>query len=333
VEGTGLGPYEGGHIKIHPITGKVYVNTGLTSQGQGHDTVFAQIVADQLGVAVEDVILVEGDTKAFDWGVATFASRAAVVSGNAIYKSALIVRGKTLEAAANMLEASIEDVELRDGAAWIKGTDRRVPLAAIATATNPLRYAFNEAAKAATQFAPASKHDGPPLAEGQHPGLEATDYYSPPCATWSYGVHGAIVEVDPELCQVKVRKYVCIHDCGNMINPMIVEGQVMGGIAQGFGGALYERIEYDAEGNPMNANFVDFLMPYATEIPNIEILHLETPSPLNPLGVKGVGEAGCIAVGPVIASGVEDALRPLDAGKFHHVPITPSMIHAALTAQ
>lgn len=332
VEGTGLGPYEGGHIKIHPITGKVYVNTGLTSQGQGHDTVFAQIVADQLGCSVDDVILVEGDTKAFDWGVATFASRAAVVSGNAIHKSALIVRKKTLEAAANMLEAQVDDVELRDGAAWIKGTDRRVPLAAIATATNPLRYAFNEAAKAATQFAPASKHDGPPLAEGQHPGLEATDYYSPPCATWAYGVHGAIVEVDPELCQVKVRKYVCIHDCGNMINPMIVEGQVMGGIAQGFGGALYERVEYDTEGNPMNANFVDFLVPYATEIPNVEIHHLETPSPLNPLGVKGVGEAGCIAVGPVIASGVEDALRALDAGKFHHVPITPSMIHQALTA-
>jgi CO/xanthine dehydrogenase Mo-binding subunit len=332
VEGTGLGPYEGGHIKIHPITGKVYVNTGLTSQGQGHDTVFAQIVADQLGCSVDDVILVEGDTKAFDWGVATFASRAAVVSGNAIHKSALIVRKKTLEAAANMLEAQVDDVELRDGAAWIKGTDRRVPLAAIATATNPLRYAFNEAAKAATQFAPASKHDGPPLAEGQHPGLEATDYYSPPCATWAYGVHGAIIEVDPELCQVKVRKYVCIHDCGNMINPMIVEGQVMGGIAQGFGGALYERVEYDPEGNPMNANFVDFLVPYATEIPNVEIHHLETPSPLNPLGVKGVGEAGCIAVGPVIASGVEDALRGLDAGKFHHVPITPSMIHQALTA-
>jgi CO/xanthine dehydrogenase Mo-binding subunit len=331
VEGTGLGPYEGGHIKIHPITGKVYVNTGLTSQGQGHETVFAQIVADQLGVAVEDVILVEGDTKAFDWGVATFASRAAVVSGNAIHKSALIVRTKTLEAAANMLEARIDDVELRDGAAWIKGTDRRVPLAAIATATNPLRYAFNEAAKAATQFAPASKHDGPPLAEGQHPGLEATDYYSPPCATWAYGVHGAILEVDPELCQVRVRKYVCIHDCGNMINPMIVEGQVMGGIAQGFGGALYERVEYDESGNPMNANFVDFLVPYATEIPNIEILHLETPSPLNPLGVKGVGEAGCIAVGAVIASGVADALQPFDAGKFHHVPITPSMIHAAMT--
>jgi len=331
VEGTGLGPYEGGHIKIHPITGKVYVNTGLTSQGQGHDTVFAQIVADQIGVAVSDVILVEGDTKAFDWGVATFASRAAVVSGNAIHKSALIVRKKTLAAAANMLEVGPDDLELRDGAAWIKGSNRSVSLAAIATATNPLRYAFNESAKAATQFAPASKHDGPPLAEGQHPGLEATDYYSPPSATWAYGVHGAIVEVDPDLCAVKIKRYVCIHDCGNMINPMIVEGQVMGGIAQGIGGAMYERIEYDTEGNLINANFVDFLVPYATEIPAVEILHLETPSPLNPLGVKGVGEAGCIPVAAVIASAVEDALRPLTDEYFYHAPITPSAIHTALS--
>ena len=330
VEGTGLGPYEGGHIKIHPITGKVYVNTGLTSQGQGHDTVFAQIVADQLGVKVKDVILVEGDTKAFEWGVATFASRAAVVSGNAIHKSALIVRKKTLTAAANMLEASIDDIELRDGAAWVKGTDRTVSLAAVATATNPLRYAFNDAAKAATQFAPASRHDGPALDDGEHPGLEATDYYSPPSATWAYGVHGAILEVDTETCSVKVRRYVCIHDCGNMINPMIVEGQVMGGIAQGIGGALYERIEFDSDGNLVNANFVDFLVPYATEVPKVEILHLETPSPLNPLGVKGVGEAGCIPVGAVIASGVEDALRPFGGAPFHHTPITPSMIHAAI---
>ncbi len=330
VEGTGLGPYEGGHVRIHPITGKVYVNTGLPSQGQGHDTVFAQIVADQLGVKTQDVIVVEGDTKAFDWGVATFASRAAVVSGNAIHKTAVVVREKTLKAAANMLEVDVADVELHDGAAWVKGSNRFVPLAAVATASNPLRYAFNEAAQAATQFAPASRHDGPPLAEGQAPGLEATDYYSPPCATWAYGVHGALVEVDPDLCTVKIQKYVCIHDCGNMINPMIVEGQVHGGIAQGLGGALYERLEYEPSGNLANANFVDFLIPYATEIPNVEVLHLETPSPLNPLGVKGVGEAGCIAVGAVIASAVEDALKPLGAGKFHHVPLTPSLIQAAL---
>jgi carbon-monoxide dehydrogenase large subunit len=330
VEGTGLGPYEGGHIKIHPITGKVYVNTGLTTQGQGHDTVFAQITADQLGVKVEDVIVVEGDTGTYEWGVATFASRAAVVSGNAIHKSAVRVRQQTIKAAANMLEADPDDIELVDGHAVVAGTDRKVPLAAIATATNPLRYAFNDAARAATQFAPASRHDGPALADGEHPGLEATEYFSPECATWAYGVHAAIVEVDKETCSVKVRKYICIHDCGNMINPMIVEGQVMGGFAQGIGGALYERIEYDRDGNPTNANFVDFLIPYATEVPDMEMHHIETPSPLNPLGVKGVGEAGCIAVGATLASGIEDALR-LDGGpKFHHTPITPSMIHAAI---
>ncbi len=330
VEGTGLGPYEGGHVRIHPITGKVYVNTGLSSQGQGHDTVFAQIVADQLGVGVEDVIVVEGDTKAFDWGVATFASRAAVVSGNAIHTTASIVRQKTIKAAANMLEVGIDEVELRDSAAWVKGSNRFVPLAAVATASNPLRYAFNEAAQAATQFAPASRHDGPPLAEGEAPGLEATAYYSPPASTWAYGVHAAIVEVDPALCTVKILKYVCVHDCGNMINPAIVEGQVLGGIAQGIGGALYERLEYQPDGSLANANFAEFLIPYATEIPDVKVLHLETPSPLNPLGVKGVGEAGCIAVGAVVASGVEDALRPLCTARFRHVPLTPSMISDAL---
>ena len=207
-----------------------------------------------------------------------------------------------------------------------------MPLAAIATASNPLRYAFNEAAQAATQFAPASKHDGPPLADGQNPGIEATEYYSPAQSTWAYGVHAAIIEVDPLLCTVKIRKYVCVHDCGNMINPSIVEGQVLGGIAQGIGGALYERLDYQPDGNLANASLMDFLVPYATEIPPVSVLHLETPSPLNPLGVKGVGEAGCIAVGAVVASGVEDALRPLGPIKIHHVPLTPRMLSEALEA-
>ena len=330
VEGTGLGPYEGGHIKIHPITGKVYVNTGLSGQGQGHDTVFAQIVADQLGVNVEDVILTEGDSGAYDWGVATFASRAAVVSGNAIHKTALIVRKKTIKAAANMLEVDEDEIELRDGHAWVSNSNRSVSLAAVATATNPLRYAFNEAAKAATQFAPASRHDGPALDEGQAPGLEATDYYSPPAATWAYGVHAAIVEVDEITCETKIKKYALVHDCGNMINPTIVEGQVMGGVAQGIAGAMYEKVEFDDDGNISNANFVDFVIPYATEIPKVEMYHLETPTPLNPLGVKGVGEAGCIATAATIASGLTDALREFGNPKFRSTPITPSMIHEVL---
>ena len=331
VEGTGLGPYEGGHIKLHPITGKVYVNTGLTSQGQGHDTVFAQIVADQVGCAVEDVIVVEGDTQAFEWGVATFASRAAVVSGNAIHKTALKVREQILKTAAELLEASEDDLELADGRVFIKGVpDKGLTLAEVATLANPLRYGFSKASVSATQFAPQARHDRPPLDEGKHPGIEATDYYSPPHATWAYGVHAAIVEVDPALCAVTFKRYVCVHDCGRVINPTIVEGQVQGGLAQGIGGALYERIEFDEDGNPRNANFMDFLMPYATEVPSVEMHHLEVPSPLNPLGVKGVGEAGTIPVGAVVAAAVEDALQPFGVEPLRAVPLTPSMIHAAI---
>jgi CO/xanthine dehydrogenase Mo-binding subunit len=333
VEGTGLGPYEGGHIKVHPITGKVFVNTGLTTQGQGHETVFAQIVADQLGAKVEDVIVVEGDTGTYDWGVGTFASRAAVVSGSAIHKSALIARRQVINAAANMLEADPEDIELADGRAFVRGSGTEgVTLAEIATATNPLRYAFNKAAESATQFAPAAKNDGPPLAEGAHPGIESTDYYAPPHATWAYGVHGAIVEVDPTTCGIHIHRYICVHDCGNMINPMIVEGQIAGGVAQGIGGAFYERLEYDEDGALRNARFMDFLVPYATEVPHVEMIHQETPSPLNPLGIKGVGEAGTIPVAQVIASAVEDALRPLGIAPVRDVPLSPSLIHTAIAA-
>ncbi|WP_326641283.1 aerobic carbon-monoxide dehydrogenase large subunit [Streptosporangium sp. NBC_01755] len=329
VEGTGLGPYEGGHVRVHPITGKVFVNTGLTTQGQGHATVFAQIVSDQLGVAVEDVIVVEGDTGVYDWGVGTFASRAAVVSGSAVHKAAVLARKQLIEAAANMLEANPDDIELSDGRAFVKGAGvDGVTLAEIATASNPLRYAFNKAAERATQFAPAARSDGPPLAEGAHPGIEATDYYSPPHATWAYGVHGAIVEVDPATYGIKIHRYVCVHDCGNMINPMIVEGQIAGGVAQGMGGAFYEKLEYDEDGALRNASFMDFLIPYATEIPHMEMIHQETPSPLNPLGIKGVGEAGTIPVAQVIASAIEDALRPLEIAPIRKVPLSPSLLHS-----
>ena len=331
VEGTGLGPYEGGHVKVHPITGKVYVTTGLTSQGQGHETVFAQIAADQVGCDVKDVIFVEGDTQAHEWGVATFASRAAVVSGNAIHKAAVKVRTRIVRAAANMLETDEDSIELRDGRAWIVDGNRSVSLAEIATASNPLRYAFNEASQTATQFAPASTHDGPPLAEGQAPGIEETDYFSPPHATWAYGVHAAIVEFFPDICSMEIRRYLCIHDCGNMINPMIVEGQVMGGIGQGIGGAFYERCAFDENGTPLAANFMDFLMPYATEVPDAEILHMETPSPLNPLGIKGVGEAGTIPVSQVVASAMEDALAPLGIAPVRESPMSPDMIHRLLS--
>jgi carbon-monoxide dehydrogenase large subunit len=333
VEGTGLGPYEGGHVRIHPITGKIFVNTGLTTQGQGHATVFAQIVADQLGCSPQDVIVIEGDTGIYDWGVATFASRAAVVSGSAIHRSAISARKQVIDAASNMLEVDPADLDLGDGKAFVKGApDQSVTLAEVATATNPLRYAFNKAAESATQFAPAARSDGPPLEVGKHPGIEATEYYSPPAATWAYGMHGAIVEVDMETFDLDVRRYVCVHDCGTMLNPMIVEGQIAGGVAQGMGGAFYEKLEYDEAGVLRNASFMDFLIPYATEIPHIEMIHQEVPTPLNELGMKGVGEAGTIPVATVIASAVEDALRPLGVGHFHEAPLSPSMIFDRIAA-
>ncbi|MDA8264636.1 MAG: aerobic carbon-monoxide dehydrogenase large subunit [Actinomycetota bacterium] len=333
IEGTGLGPYEGGHVKIHPITGKVYVNTGLSSQGQGHATSFAQIAADEVGVDPADVVVVEGDTGEFDWGVATFASRAAVVSGNAVRKAAHLVREQVVEQAAKMMEAAPEDIVVEDGKVWVQGVESlAVTLAEVATMSNPLRYAFNKAAQSATQFTPKARPNGPALEEGSHPGLEATDYFSPPSTTWAYGVHGAIVEVDPVTFQIDVKRYVCVHDCGNMINPMIVEGQVIGGVAQGVGGALYEIMDYDADGNLRNASLMEFLMPYATEVPRIELMHLQTPSPRNPLGLKGVGEAGTIPVAATFASAIEDALRPMLDGHLLQVPLSPTLLHAAVIA-
>lgn len=332
IEGTGLGPYEGGHVKVQPITGKVYVNTGLSSQGQGHATSFAQVAAEEVGVDPADVILIEGDTGEFDWGVATFASRAAVVSGNAIKLAARRVREQVLRQAADMLEAAPDDLVLEDGKVFVRGDpSSAVTLAEAATMSNPLRYAFNKAAQSATQFMPRTARDGPALDNGAHPGLEATDYFSPASSTWAYGIHGMIVEVDPSTFEIEIKRYVCVHDCGKMINPMIVEGQLMGGIAQGMGGAFYELMDYDAEGNLRNASFMEFLMPYATEVPPVEMLHLETQSPRNPLGVKGVGEAGTIPVAATFASAVEDALRPLLSGHLLQVPLSPSLLHATVT--
>ncbi len=327
VEGTGLGPYEGALVRVNPVSGKVYVAIGLTTQGQSHETTFAQIVADQLGVDPEDVILTSGDTGEFGYGVATFASRAAVCSGNAVGIAAEKVREKVIRLASNMLEAAPEDLELAGGQVFVKGSPgASVSLKQVAVASNPLRYAFDEEAVAATQFAEAHQGAGKPLPDGEEPGLEATGFYSPEKATWASGVHAAIVEIDPETFEVRWRRYVCSHDCGKMINPNAVEGQVLGGIAQGVGGAFYERMQYDAQGQLKNASFMEFLMPYATEVPHVEIHHRETPSPLNPLGIKGVGEAGAIPVPALFASAVQDALRHLGV-RVTEAPLTPSRIH------
>jgi aerobic carbon-monoxide dehydrogenase large subunit len=307
VEGTGVGPYEGAHVQVL-VSGKVVAATGIPNQGQAHATVWAQVVADELGVDVRDVEVTSGDTRRFPWGVGTFASRGAVTAGNAMHVAARMVAEKAKRIAADHLEADPADLELADGAVRVKGSPQRgIPLGAIAVLSNPVRYAFGGGTEAATQFTPKAR-PGPPLADGEQPGLEATGYFSPTGSAWASGCHAAWLRVDPKTYRLEILKYVVVHDCGKVINPMVVEGQIEGGVAQGIGGAFYERLAYDSDGQLRNASFMEFLMPYATEIPKIEIEHIETPSPLNPLGVKGVGEAGVIPVGAVIASGIEDAL-------------------------
>jgi CO/xanthine dehydrogenase Mo-binding subunit len=323
VEGTGVGPYEGGHVEVDS-SGRVHVSTGLTSQGQGHQTVFAQITASELGVPIEDVHVTTGDTRRFGYAVGTFASRAAVMSGNAIALACRKVREKALRVAAEALEADPGDLEITDGVVHIRGNPTAsIPLRTVAVLSNPLRYAFDEEAGRATQFASTGSMDEPPVAAGEEPGLEGRDYYSPPRSTFAAGMHAAIVEVDPDTAEVRILKYAVVHDCGRMINPRIVEGQIHGGVAQGIGGALYERIVYDGAGQLLNASFMDFLMPYATEIPHIDTDHLETPSPLNPLGIKGAGEAGVIPVSAVLAAAIEDA----EGIRVDAMPISPDEIY------
>ncbi len=324
VEGTGVGPYEGGHVRVE-TDGTVVVSTGLTTQGQGHQTMLAQIVGDELGVPVDRVRVTTGDTRRFKYAVGTFASRTAVMSGSAVALTARKVRAKALRIAADALEASVDDLEIVDGRVQVKGSpSAQIDLSTVAVLSNPLRYAFDDAARRATQFAGRADPTKPPVDPGDEPGLEGTDYYSPTQSTFANGMHAVIVETDPETAEIKILRYCVVHDCGTVINPMIVEGQVHGGVAQGVGGALYERMEYDASGQLVNASFMDFLMPYASEVPSIEIDHLQTPSPLNPLGVKGAGEAGVIPGSAAIASAIEDAEGfPITA-----MPISPSELFA-----
>jgi len=324
VEGTGPGPYEGAHVQVL-TDGSVEVAVGLTSQGQGHQTVFAQIVADELGVPFERVRVTTGDTRRFGHAVGTFASRAAVMSGSAVALAARSVKAKALRVAADALEASEADLEIVDGVVVVRGNPTvSIDLAHVAVLSNPLRYAFDDAAKAATQFARPADPDRPPVPEGEAPGLESRDYYSPPRSTFASGMHAAIVEIDPDTSEIRIDRYCVVHDCGTLINPMIVRGQVHGGVAQGIAGALYETLDYDEYGQLRNASFMDFLMPYVTELPDrIELGHQETPSPLNPLGIKGAGEAGVIPVSAVLAAAVEDATGI----RITRMPLSPSELY------
>jgi CO/xanthine dehydrogenase Mo-binding subunit len=304
VEGTGIGPYEGARVQVQ-ANGKVSVVTGVGTQGQGHFTVFAQIVADQVGVDVTDVDVVTGDTDQFHWGAGTFASRGAVVAGNAINEAAKDVRRKIMKVASEALEAAEEDIEISRGEARVKGVpDRAIALGKLAQQANPLRGAVKP---------------------GAEPGLEATNYFGPEYGATASGAHAMIVAVDRYTMQVEIQKYVVVHDCGRVINPLILDGQIHGGVAQGIGNAFYEQIVYDEEGQLLSGSFMDYLLPTALDVPRIEVGHETTLSPLNPMGVKGAGEAGAIPTGPLFAQAVEDALG-MPGLEILEIPLSPGRL-------
>jgi carbon-monoxide dehydrogenase large subunit len=305
VEGTGLGPYEGATVRI-ATTGKIVLYTGATPQGQSHKTTLAQIAADQLGVSYEDVTVATADTKEIAFGVGTFAARTAVNAGSSAHIAAFEVAKKIKLIAADMMEVSPDDLELRDGFAEVRG----VP---------GMKKSFREI---------SVKSIGMPgfsMAGGLSPGLENTAYFQPDQSTYSNGTHIAEVEVDIETGAVKILRFTVMHDCGTVINPMVVEGQVVGGVAHGIGNALFERLFHDAGGQPQTVNFADYLLPGSTDMPPIHILHSQTPSPLNPLGMKGAGEGGTIPAIAAIIAAVESALAPFGI-KINEAPISPARI-------
>jgi carbon-monoxide dehydrogenase large subunit len=330
VEGTSIGPYEGATVRVES-DGRVFASTGVTSQGQAHATTFAQIVADQLGINPKDVLLTEGDTQSFNWGMGTFASRAATVAGSAMHLAAVKVREKAKQVAADLFEAAPEDIELADGKVFVKDAlQRSLTLGQLAISANPLRYAYGENARKLMSMRLAGPRSGPALpVERGAPGLEATEFYSPPHASFASGVHGAIIEVDPTTGMVSFQKYAAVHDCGRVINPLVVEGQVHGGVAQGIGGAFFERLVYNEDGQIINASFMDYLLPTAAEVPPIAVDHVETPSPLSPLGMKGAGEAGVIPVPALFASAIDDALADFGL-RVLEMPLHPCRLHELL---
>jgi carbon-monoxide dehydrogenase large subunit len=309
VEGTGVGPFESATVRIDP-SGKVFVSSGACPQGQGMETIFAQVVADAWSVAPDDVVLSLADTGAIAIGFGTIASRTTVTLSSAIHGASERLRAKAFAIAANILECAVTDLELRNGGVGIVG----VPGAELSLA------------RLAQAARPGWDHGRPP---GMDAGLEETFYYEPPTVTWSYAVHAAVLEVDIELGRVSIEKYAVAHDCGVVVNPMLVEGQIVGGTAQGIGGALLEEIHYDSEGQPLVVSLMDYMLPTACEIPDMHLMHQHSPSPLNPLGVKGVGEGGPIAPPVVIANAVSDALRPFNVA-FDRTPIKPQLIVQAI---
>ena len=303
VEGTGIPPYEGVEVVVE-ATGFVHVSASYPSQGQGHQTTLMQIVASELGVDPEKIIVHAGRTDKFGWGVGTFASRAAVIGGTAAFLACRKVRKRALDLASDKLEASPADLDITSGRVHVKGAkDMFVELKTLADLANPIIT----------------------LKPGVEPGLRAVEYHRPEGGTFASGAHGMIIDVDIATGQIRVDRYVVVHDCGVMINPTLVEGQVAGGVAQGIGGAFYEKLEFSPEGQLLTTTFADYLLPTSLEIPPIEIHHLDHPSSLNPGGFKGVGEGGVTPGMAVFANAVEDALEPFGV-RIRAIPLNPPKV-------
>ena len=294
--------YESAKVEMHP-DGKVTVDSGLQCHGQGHETTFAQLVAEQLGVLPEDVILRHGNTMTSPYSVGTWGSRGITLGGGAAHSAAGIIRGKLIAIAAQHLQAKPEDIELADRQARVIGdTSRAIPIASLA------RWAQRNVEN---------------LPAGMEPGLIAISFVDgPPDGSYTNAVHAAVVEIDTRTGAIKLKRFVVVEDCGTIVNPMIVDGQVRGGVVQGIGSALWEHFIYDKDGQPLTTNFADYLMPIAPSLPDIEVHHIETPSVVTPLGMKGLGEGGAIGPAAAIANAVANALSV----PVRETPITPNRI-------
>jgi len=310
VEGTGVGPFESGQLQLDS-EGRVVVYSGCAPHGQGLETTMSQVVADAFGLTPEAVVFKAGDTALMPFGAGTFASRSVVTAGAAIIESSNRLLNRIKAIAGELMEMAPEDLEVGEGMVRARGVPTRgVSLKEVFRASSP--------------------GPGARLPAGMDAGTTETFYWVPPTVTWGFGVVGAVVQVDPETGVVKVEKLVMLHDCGRVINPLIVEGQVEGGLLQGVGATLYEEVVYDAAGQPRATTFLDYLLPTSAEVPEIVQESLEgAPSERNPLGVKGVGESGPIAPPAAIANAIIDALRPLNV-QLNELPLTPPKVLAAI---
>jgi carbon-monoxide dehydrogenase large subunit len=298
--------HDAARVRVEP-SGEARAFLSAASQGQGHTTTFAQVLADELGMRIEEVSIVQGDTERCPDGSGTFASRSTVASGGALVLAARKVRDKIIQIAAHCLEAAADDLVLEGGELFVRGSASR-------------KITVREVARLA--WSPSLGT----LPAGLEPGLEATHYYDPPPATFSNGAHLAVVEVDAETGHVEFLRYLVVEDCGRTINPMIVDGQVQGAVAQGIGGVLYEDLVYDGNGQLLTTSFMDYILPTAKELPAVEVAHVETLPPVSVSGFKGMGEGGTLGATAAAANAVADALAPLGI-RVDELPLTPDRIY------